>query len=47
MFSKVPAVAKPEEAIVQPVVGKITPPKTEDIIAKGMGNIVFLYLLIL
>lgn len=31
MFSKVPAVAKPEEAIVQPTAAaKITPPKVED-----------------
>lgn len=29
MFSKVPAVAKPEEVVVQPVASKVTPPKTE------------------
>lgn len=34
MFSKVPAVAKPEE--IQPVAAKITPPKTEDRFTKGI-----------
>lgn len=38
MFSKVPAVAKPEEVIVQPITAKITPPKPEDRLTKGTGN---------
>lgn len=33
-----PAVAKAEEAIVQPIAAKITSPKTEDILAKGTGK---------
>lgn len=39
MFSKVP-VAKPEEAVVQPIAAKITPSKTEDSLTKGTGKTV-------
>lgn len=36
MFFKVPTVTKPEEAVVQPIAAKITPPKSED--TKGIGK---------
>lgn len=41
MFSKVPVGEKPEEAIVQPIAARITPPETEDILTKGIGNTFF------
>lgn len=40
MFSKVPSVAKPEEAVVQPFAAKISPSKTEDRLTKGTGKTV-------
>lgn len=38
MLSKVPSVAKPEEAVVQPFAAKISPSKTEDRLTKGTGK---------